>query len=318
MDIRILDLDGSVSAQRNLVLQTRDFVRPARDWGPRVRLTCRFSQFGAFEHDLTERLGCAADADPAVTLIGSGDFHHVSLALVRRLTRPFNLLVLDKHPDWMRGVPLLHCGTWLTHAARLPLARHVFHVGGELDFDNSFRWLAPWDLLCQGRITVLPATRRFRSGRWAHLQHEPLRGGPESSITAERLQQLLAPYREELARWPLYVSVDKDVMRVEDAVVNWDSGQLELGEVEAILAAFRAAAGELAGMDLVGDWSPVEVQGPFRRALHWLEHPALTVDPAEARRRNERANLALLRAAGVLRSARGLGAIATISQAKAA
>ena len=57
---------------------------------------------------------------------------------------PFNLLVLDKHPDWMRGIPFLHCGTWLHHALQLPTLNRVIHCGGDLDFDNAYRWLAPW------------------------------------------------------------------------------------------------------------------------------------------------------------------------------
>ena len=62
-----------------------------------------------------------------------------------------------------------------------------------------------------------------------------------------------------------------------------------------MLAAFVAAArGNVLGVDVPGDWSPVYLGGPFRRVLHWTEHPALAVDPAEASRVNERTNLALL------------------------
>src|SRR5262249_35571478 len=99
--------------------------------------------------------------DPAVTLYGSGDFHHVTLALLARVDRPFNLLVLDNHPDWMRAIPFLHCGTWLRHALRLPNLRRVFHCGGETDFDNGYRRLAPWAEIASGRVVVLPARRRF-------------------------------------------------------------------------------------------------------------------------------------------------------------
>jgi hypothetical protein len=314
MEVRILDLDGSVSGQTDLVRRTCAAVHPARDWGPGLRLACRFSRFRAFERDLAERLGALADSNPAVTFLGSGDFHHVSLACLRRLTGPFNLLVLDNHPDWVRGVPLLHCGTWLNHAARLPLARLVFHAGGDVDFDNAYRWLAPWDLLRERRLVVMPALRRFRRGRWAGHEHESLRPGPGEHVTPERLDELLAPYRRDLARRPLYVSVDKDVLRPADAAVNWDSGHLELGEATAVLEAFRRAAGDdLAGMDLVGDWSPVEVSGLFRRLLHWTEHPSLDVEAGDARRRNERTNLALLAAAGVLSPVRGRQAAGTRS-----
>jgi hypothetical protein len=54
----------------------------------------------------------------------------------------------------------------------------------------------------------------------------------------------------------------------------------------------------MAGMDIVGDWSPVRLDGLFRRLFHLTEHPALSVTPGEARRRNERTNQMLLAAVG--------------------
>ena len=65
-----------------------------------------------------------------MTLYGSGDFHHVTLALIRQIREPFNLLVLDKHPDWMRGIPFLHCGTWLRHALRMATLNARFPLRG--------------------------------------------------------------------------------------------------------------------------------------------------------------------------------------------
>jgi hypothetical protein len=292
MDVRILDLDGSLMDQAGLV-QTGPMIVPARDWGPRLRLACSFPRFRRFRRFLANTLG--QTEGPLVTLYGSGDFHHVSLALLEQLTTPFNLLVLDNHPDWMGGLPFLHCGTWLRHALQLPLVQHVFHVGGDVDFDNAFRWLAPWRRLREGQVTVFPALRRFRGRAWAEIEHSPLRPVPDVSVQPHRLEELLAPYRQELASWPLYVSVDKDVLQPADAVVSWDSGWLHLAEVEAVLEAFlHAAQGNLAGLDLVGDWSAVQTEGWFRRLLHWIEHPALEVDASQARRRNERANLMLL------------------------
>jgi hypothetical protein len=267
-------------------------------------MACSLRRFRQFERALAELCGEDRTSRPTLTLVGSGDFHHVSLALLRRLSGPFNLLLVDKHPDWMRAIPFLHCGTWLYHAARLPQVGRIFHVGGELDFDNHYRWLAPWPDLCSGRITVFPAVRCFARGRWKRVPNESLRPNPQAEATPERLDALLRPFRAELARSPLYVSVDKDVLVEGDAVVNWDSGYLELVEVQAVLDAFlRAAGGRLAGMDLVGDWSPVSVQGVLRRLMHHTEHPPLRVDPAEATRRNERANLALLDAVQGARAA---------------
>jgi hypothetical protein len=295
MRVRILDLDGGLSAQSALRQRYLPAEFDVRAWGPRLRLACRFGRFARFERALDAVLGSDEDRDPTVTLYGSGDFHHVSLALLRRLTQPFNLLVVDKHPDWMRAIPFLHCGTWVRHAAHLPQVRRIFHVGGDLDFDNGFRWLAPWRLLRSGKITVFPGLRSFARGAWRMVPNLPVRLQPERATTRERLGTLLEADRADLERWPLYISIDKDVMAQEDAVVNWDSGRLSLVEVILIVQAFLGAAGgNLAGMDIVGDWSPVRLRGVLRRFLHLTEHPPLAVDADAAAVINEQTNLRLL------------------------
>jgi hypothetical protein len=292
MDIRVLNLDGSLPQQALFLERYQPPIHDLRFWGPRLRLACTFGAFRRWEAAIADATGGAFDRDPRLTFVGSGDFHHVTLALLRRIERPFNLLVLDNHPDWMRWLPFLHCGTWLYHAARLPQVRHIIHLGGNVDFDNSFRWLAPWKLLRSGKLRVLPSIRCFKGSAWAKVPHAPLRRDPQTPFDAERLEQLVQPYREELKCYPLYISLDKDVMCAPEAAVNWDSGHLTLAEVETVLARFaKAAGGDLAGMDVVGDWSAVHLRGLGRRFLHWTEHPSLTVTAASASACNQRANL---------------------------
>ena len=55
-----------------------------------------------------------------------------------------------------------------------------------------------------------------------------------------------------------------------------------------------AAGGNLAGIDMVGDWSDVRLGGLFRRMLHFTEHPSLRVESFAATRANEQVNLALM------------------------
>jgi arginase family enzyme len=295
MQTRILDLDDSIVRQQTLVRQARAEVVPLRDWGPSLRLACAHGSIRRFEDHLTRLLGSHSDNRPFLSFLGSGDFHHVSLALLRRLRVPCNLLVIDNHPDWMRGVPFLHCGTWLYHAAQLPAVARIFHVGGDVDFDNAYRWLAPWSMLRSGKIVVAPARRRFRGRRWANIENRPLRRRAGEAACHEDIEELLNPFRVELAARPLYISLDKDVLPASEAMVNWDSGHLTMPEVLEVLEAFVAAAGgELAGMDGVGDWSPIRLRGLSRRVLHWTEHPSLTIHAEEATRRNERLNLRLL------------------------
>jgi arginase family enzyme len=304
MDLRVIDLDGGLVVQRAL-LGARPAVYSFEDWAPNVRQACTFGRFRRFQTALAERLGSGVDDRAFLTFYGSGDFHHVTLALLRRLTAPCNLLVIDNHPDWMRGIPVLHCGTWLRHALRLPQIQRVFHVGGDVDFDNGFQWLAPWSALRSGRVTVLSAVRRYRRGAWTDVPHASLRPAADEPLTEERLAELLDPYRRELAELPLYISLDKDVMRAEDAAVNWDSGHLTLPEVGALLEGFVHACGRnLAGVDIVGDWSPVVVNGLMRRLLHVVEHPKLDLTLFSAARVNDATNhklLHLFRRLGVLR-----------------
>jgi hypothetical protein len=293
MLVRILDLDDGVARQGRL-RQRASRCLPLRKWGPRLRLACAWSAFQRFEIHLARLLGGTRDRPGRMTFVGSGDFHHVSLALLRRQVCRCNLLVLDKHPDWMRRVPFLHCGTWLYHAAALPQVERIFHVGGEVDFDNHYRWLAPWDLLHSGKIQVLPASRVFRGRSWRKVPHAALRAVPDEPAGAEEIDALLDPWSDELARLPLYISLDRDVLRADQAAVNWDSGRLVSSEVLGVLRGFLARSAGLAGMDVVGDWSSVRIRGWLRRFLHWTEHPPLDVDPQEALRINEQLNLELV------------------------
>jgi hypothetical protein len=302
--IRILDLDGSLSPQAGLFADATTEWVSARDWGPRIRLACDFGAFDRFRRWLGDAM---PPDEPAVTFYGSGDFHHVTLALLARIRQPFNLLVLDKHPDWMRGIPFLHCGTWLRHALRSPYLRRAFLCGGETDFDNAYRWLAPWPEIAAGRVVVFPARRRFAGRGWAGVRLHPLLS--ESVSPADALQAALRPYLDELRRYPLYVSIDKDVLTSQDAAVNWDSGLLRLEHALTALETFVAAAeGRLAGADVLGDWSPVLLGNWLNRLCTHLDHPSPQIDPADATRRNRQANAALLRALSplaVVRSAVG-------------
>jgi hypothetical protein len=289
--IRILDLDGSLSPQADLFAPEEAEWVPAQEWGERLRLACAFGTFDRFRRWLADS---PPRNGPAVTLYGSGDFHHVTLALLGRIRGPFNLLVLDKHPDWMRGIPFLHCGTWLRHALRLPGLQRAFLCGGETDFDNTYRWLAPWPEIVDGRVVVFPARRRFVRGGWAGIPVRPLLAGGNSPAAA--LRDGLEPFHDDLRRYPLYVSIDKDVLTPEDAAVNWDSGLLRLPEAVATVETFLAAAGgRLAGADVLGDWSPVRLGHWLNRLCDRLDHPSPQLDPADAADRNRRANAALLR-----------------------
>jgi len=296
MRVRVIDLDGSIPAQERVLRGFQPDVYDLRTWGPKLRLACRWASFHRLERRLDRLIGPRERPDPCINLLGSGDFHHITLAMLRRLRRPFNLLVLDKHPGWLRGLPLLHCTTWLHHAAQLPNVRRIFHVGGDTDFDNHCRWLAPKAKLLNGKIVALPASRVFRTGFWRNVPHQSLRPNPYALVDRDRLEELLWPYLDDLDRVPLYVSLDKDVLWMPESITNWDAGVLDLSEVQEVLQFFMKASGnDLLGMDILGDWSAVETNSTLRYFLHRFSHPAQCVDGEQARLCNERTNVMLLK-----------------------
>lgn len=227
---------------------------------------------------------------------GSGDFHHVSLALLQRRRAPCNLLVLDKHPDWVQGLPFLHCGTWLRHVLDLDHVGRIFHVGGEGDFEHAL-WgrLSPWPALREGRIVVVPALRTFTKFHWNDIPHQPLRPAEHQQVTPARLAGLLEPYRRVLAERPLYISLDKDVLTGSHAAGNWDSGHLTFREVQHVMRAFVSASQGLAGMDVFGDWSACATQGLLRGLLRWEHWGGPHVEAYTARAGHARINRLLVR-----------------------
>ncbi len=67
----------------------------------------------------------------ALHLIGTGDYHYISLFYLERIAVPFRLLLFDNHPDDQPaafGGELLSCGSWVAEARKLPLLRSSHHI----------------------------------------------------------------------------------------------------------------------------------------------------------------------------------------------
>lgn len=62
----------------------------------------------------------------AVHLIGTGDYHYVSLFYLERISQPFRLVLFDNHPDDQKGTlmdGMLSCGSWVREARRFEMLR---------------------------------------------------------------------------------------------------------------------------------------------------------------------------------------------------
>ena len=91
----------------------------------------------------------------------------------------------------------------------------------------------------------------------------------------------------------VWISIDKDVLRSEDAVTNWDQGQMPLA---VLLDALRrlTLGKRIVGMDVCGEYSPPRFSDPLKRIEAWRDHPSQLPECAMAQDRNDQTNRALL------------------------
>lgn len=292
----LLKLDDALERQDALgaaVVAAQGGVLCARDLGPALRL---WSRRGPLD-ELRRRLAALpAQDEPELVFAGSGDFHHVTPLLleraVERAGEPVTVLHFDNHPDWARFAPGRHCGSWVGWAARLEGVRQVVTVGVTSP-DVGPRKAAEGDLalVAEGRLELFAWTAPDGAAELSVAGRSwPTVAGIGEAAFLDRLDATLKTRA-------IYITIDKDVLRREEAATNWDQGQASLAFVEA--AVRRAARGRrIVGADIVGDWSPPRYgRGPsawLKRGEAFLDQPRRGPEPATADEVNEAANLRLL------------------------
>lgn len=255
----ILDVDDSV-----LPLDMDELRIPMQNWQESIRFGCSWPDFSRLEHHLRQVLpeehGCA--------FLGSGDFHHLTLLLLRRMERlapvpeAIDLVVLDNHPDNMRYPFGVHCGSWVFHAAAMPFVRHV-HVLGICSADIT--WPHAWENhltpFLRRKLTYWSVGRR---AGWLSLI-----GRKDACRTFPSADALLDAFLPVAGSSPLlYLSVDKDVLAPSVARTNWDQGVFSETHLTALVETCRGA---LAGADVCGDVSEYAYQSRFKRFLSRLD-----------------------------------------------
>ncbi len=172
--------------------------------------------------ELTKRL---ADVPVnALHFVDSGDYHYLSLLFLQRIDQPFSLLLFDHHSDCMEsafGGDLLTCGSWVLRALTdLPNLKKAILVG-PADEDGT-----AGQLLADPRITWVIEEDFF--------------------IRKEEL------YKELLA-WPVYISLDKDVLERKEAVTDWSQGGMRLSDILDFLEEAKELGIHFCGMDVCGE-----------------------------------------------------------------
>ncbi len=294
----VLHLDAALIRQQRLVEQVAaggGRTLDARDLGPALRLWSRRSTLDRLRDRLREALP-AADG-PMAVFTGSGDFHHISPLLLERAIEAagvpaVTVLHFDNHPDWVQFGRGVHCGSWVGWAARLPKVARVVTVGVcSEDIRRPSPRRADLALVTEDRLELYA----YREPDGAEAVRLCGREWPTIETVGEAaFADLLA------ARIPtpaIYITIDKDVLRADDAATNWDQGRTSLAFLKRLVAPLIAER-RLIGADVVGDWSPaVYGGGPVASLLKQgealLDQPWSRPAPA-SRAANQDVNLDLL------------------------
>jgi hypothetical protein len=265
----LLDLDGAWGPPEPGVFERVD----ARAWGPRVRCFAKPADVEAFDRDVLAGL-------PSFVLSGSGDFHHLTALLLRRLTSPTVVVSFDNHPDWDVRPPRWACGGWVNRALDLWHVRRVSVWGC-----GNFELRRPHTLFANRRAL---RTGRLEVHAWAERQPAAVRRRFDCMTRddwRERFERFVAGLcGPEPDGYPplVYVTVDLDALRAEEAVTNWEGGLFTAADVAWAIGRLRGGAHVVAG-DVCGAWSPPAYARRMQRfAAEWDRPRQPPPDPAAA------------------------------------
>jgi arginase family enzyme len=215
-------------------------VCDARSWAPRLRFSAPPRLIEAFyrEHE--------ADLAAPFLLYGSGDFHHLTALRLRRIAEPVVLVSFDNHPDWDVRPPKWACGAWVNRALELSHVRRA-SVWGCGNFE------------CWWPHQIFGNRRAERSGilevhPWA--DDRPLKDRQrKGAILRENWRERFEEFLERGAGENIYVTIDLDCLRIEEAVTNWESGRFTVCDLEWALRRLAESA-RIMGGDICGAYSP--------------------------------------------------------------
>ena len=308
MQLCVLQLDDALDAQPDFIrtcerasahqIQLRQDGRAIRLWGYHAELMALWDKLS---HALN------GNAEPRLTFMGSGDFHHVSALLLasalERQSGQATLIHLDNHPDWFRFEKGTHCGSWINRALEHPQVQKIITVGVcSHDLERPEPKLANLTLLSRGLLELYPydhdpshVSSDYGAGPsfeqiGSHLHWKTIRTFGEENF----IDYLLS--RIQTAN--VYLTIDKDVLARDDAITNWDQGRMRL---PYLLSTIREISKHhrIIGADVIGDYSKRSYSGSLRTRLSkhyemFKERPLDKPDPKHAADVNAAANHALL------------------------
>jgi len=166
--------------------------------------------------------GSGDGAPGGLHFIDNGNYHYLSALFLEFVREPFSLVVLDHHPDMQAPMfDILSCGGWILHVIENNPYVRDIHVIGA----------------------------------------DPALISRVDEKTRERVKFYENAMELPVTEHPVYISVDKDVIRRDELVTNWDQGELSVSEVLGVVKdLFQREESEggkgIIGIDICGECAP--------------------------------------------------------------
>ena len=227
-----------------------------------------------FERETTGRLA------PFI-LYGSGDFHHLTALWLRQCAEPVVVVSFDNHPDWDVRPPRWCCGGWVNRALELPQVRKI-SVWGCGNFE------------CWWPAQLFGNRRAERAGTldlqaWADDRGKA-KLARRGAIFQTTWREAFGRFLTQLNSAAVYVTVDLDCLRPEEAITNWENGRFTVDDVVWAIAELRRVA-RIVGGDVCGAFSPPVYARAGQRFVATIDHPHLSPRDLNQARKINRAAL---------------------------
>jgi len=198
-------------------------------------------------------------------LYGSGDFHYLTALRLRSVTEPIVLVSFDNHPDWDVRPPKWACGGWINRALELPnvLRASVWGCG-------NFECWWPFQIFGNRRAERLGTLEVHPWADDRPVKDRKRRG----AILRDNWREHYERFLKDLGENNVYVTIDLDCLRAEEAVTNWESGRFTISDLVWALGKLRESS-RIIGGDICGAFSePSYVRWKQRFAAEF-DHPKL-------------------------------------------
>jgi len=156
----------------------------------------------------------------------SGNYHYVTYLLLEKIKQPFILVLFDHHTDMQPSFfkELMSCGCWVKKALdENQYIQRVIIIGAREKQINLIEEKYRDKIICF-------------SDEFIEEKHN------------------WEAFSQKHIHFPIYISIDKDIINPKEAKTDWDQGNLTLNELKEIYMGI-CKENEIIGIDICGDSS---------------------------------------------------------------